>query len=155
MNLDPDHQPNGREWTFHSLREYLLRVVSDLSAKQSQLADAQDKAVQAALVAQEKAVQAALAAADKAVLKAEEGAMRWQQSANEWRGAMNDRERTFIPRTEFNQAVETLGDKIEKLEKLVLATMNNRQGSDQTWAYVIAGLGILIGAAGLISRLSQ
>lgn len=135
-------EPDGH-WTFSSLREYLLRVVSDLSSKQQQLADAQDKAVQAALVAQEKAVQAALAAADKAVAKAEEGSARWQASANEWRGAMNDRERNFIPRLEHEQGMSALSEKITTLERWRLATESKRSGGNEVWGY-------LIGAAGLI-----
>ncbi len=146
-----DHDANGNIWTLHSLREYLLRVVADLAAKVQQFGEQQDKAVQAALVAQEKAVQAALAAADKAVSKAELQADNWRQSANEWRGAMNDRERTFVPRTEFEQAIVTLKEMVDKLEKLVMADVNRKRGGDATWAYVFTFGGLLIGAAGLAS----
>lgn len=101
--IDPQsmNDPQGHGWTFSTLREYLLRVVSDLALRQSELAKAQEMAVQSALVAQEKAVSAALAAADKAVAKAEIGAREWQASANEWRGAMSDRERQFVTRKEL------------------------------------------------------
>ena len=56
---------------------------------------------------QEKAVQAALAAAEKAVLKKEEEVERWRQNANEWRGAMSDRERDFLTRKEFYSIIGT------------------------------------------------
>ncbi len=137
-------------WTFQSLREYLLRVVSDLAERQSQLAVAQERAVQAALIAQEKAVQAALAAADKAVLKAEEGAQLWRQQSNEWRGAMDDRERSFIPRTEFALAISTLNEKVERLEKNSTISSSIKQGGAEAIAYVIAIGGIAIGAGGLL-----
>lgn len=56
---------------------------------------------------QEKAVQAALASAEKAVDKAERQGERWRESANEWRGAMTDRERDFLSRKEFYSVVVT------------------------------------------------
>jgi len=57
--------------------------------------------------AQDKAVQAALVSAEKAVLKKEEEVERWRANANEWRGAMNDRERDFLTRKEFYAIVGT------------------------------------------------
>jgi hypothetical protein len=63
--------------------------------------EAQEKAVSAALAAAEKAVVAALASSEKAVDKAEVSAERWRNAANEWRGAMGDRERDFLTRKEF------------------------------------------------------
>jgi hypothetical protein len=48
----------------------------------------------------QRAVEAALSAAKEAVTAAEVNAERWRNSSNEWRGAMSDRERTFISRAE-------------------------------------------------------
>lgn len=53
------------------------------------------------------AISAALAAAKEAVLKKEEEVERWRANANEWRGAMNDRERDFLTRREFYVMVAT------------------------------------------------
>lgn len=51
---------------------------------------------------------AALAdAANKAVDKAENQGERWRQNANEWRGAMSDREHDFLSRKEFYAIVGT------------------------------------------------
>ena len=63
--------------------------------------DESEKAVKAALQSASKAVDAALVSAEKAVDKAETSAERWRNSANEWRGAMSDRERDFLTRREF------------------------------------------------------
>lgn len=145
MNDSSEHT-----WTFASLREYLLRVVSDLSQRQSQLADAQDKAVQAALVAQEKAVQAALAAADKAVAKAEENTRQWQISANEWRGAMSDRERTFVPRPEHAKDIDAMKDRLDRLESRTNVTTGIKQGSDAVIAWFFAAAGLSIGLVGIV-----
>lgn len=51
--------------------------------------------------AQQEAVAAALAAAKEAVVTAEVHAEKWRLAANEWRGAMNDRERQFPTRKEL------------------------------------------------------
>ncbi len=56
---------------------------------------------------QEKATLVALQAAEKAVDKAEAAAERWRNNANEWRGAMGDRERDFLTRKEFYAIVGT------------------------------------------------
>jgi hypothetical protein len=55
----------------------------------------------------DKALSAALASAEKAVLKKEEEVERWRSNANEWRGAMSDRERDFLTRKEFYAIVGT------------------------------------------------
>jgi len=73
-----------------SLREYVDRRFAD-----------NDATIKAALASQEKAVDAALAAQEKAVQVAEQNAERWRMSANEWRAAMNDRERQFPTRKEL------------------------------------------------------
>lgn len=48
----------------------------------------------------DKAINIALAAAKEAVGVAEKNAEKWRDQANEWRGAMNDREKKFITRGE-------------------------------------------------------
>lgn len=55
----------------------------------------------------QEAVEKALASSKEAVNKAEEQAEKWRQNANEWRGAMNDRERTFLTRREFSIMITT------------------------------------------------
>ncbi len=144
-----DRDANGSAWTLNSLREYLLRVVADLAAKVQQFGEQQDKAVQAALVAQEKAVQAALAAADKAVAKAEEGAQRWQESANEWRGAMSDRERSFLPRPEFAQAVVSLDaaiaeikERLTRIEGTAFGMASQKAETHGNSALVVTAIGV-------------
>jgi hypothetical protein len=80
------------------LREYFQALREADDRRYLELRDAQEKAVVAALAAQEKAVNAALAAAEKAVAVAETNAEKWRMNANEWRAAMNDRERQFFSR---------------------------------------------------------
>lgn len=57
------------------------------------------------LAEKDKAITAALAAAKEAVGVAEKNAEKWRDQANEWRGAMTDREKKFITRGEVWIAV--------------------------------------------------
>jgi hypothetical protein len=89
-----------------TLREYVDAMFAE-----------KEKALQAALIAQEKAVAAALASADKATTKAEQNAEKWRESANEWRGAMSDRDRELPSRREVETANDALSTRIMALEK--------------------------------------
>lgn len=59
--------------------------------------------------ADRRAVELALSAAKEAVSVAEVNADRWRASANEWRGAMSDRERDFMSRREFRATLIAFG----------------------------------------------
>lgn len=61
-----------------------------------QLMDERDRRYGEVSEAKERAISAALAAAEKAVLVAEGNAEKWRMNANEWRAAMDDRERNFL-----------------------------------------------------------
>lgn len=87
-----------------------------------------EKALQAALLAQEKAVSAALAAADKAVEKAEMNAEKWRANANEWRGAMSDRDRELPSRREVDAASSALDARVSTVEKLLEKHAGRQQG---------------------------
>lgn len=65
------------------------------------LIDERDRRYAELRAADRDAIQAALAAAKEAVALAEQNAERWRASANEWRGAMSDRERDFVRRSEI------------------------------------------------------
>lgn len=62
------------------------------------LMDERDRRYGEVSIAKEKAVEIALANAEKAVLVSERNAEKWRDNANEWRQAMTDRERNFLPR---------------------------------------------------------
>lgn len=89
---DDSHQ----DWTAKLALEHALALLEANDKRYEERFAAQEKAVKDALAAQEKAVNAALAASEKAVSVAETNAERWRAGANEWRAAMNDRERNFL-----------------------------------------------------------
>jgi len=69
------------EWNFDSLKE----LMDERDRRYAQLASATDKAVQAAL-----------AAAKDAVMEAKHNSDKWQENSNEWRAAMNDKDRNYV-----------------------------------------------------------
>lgn len=77
------HEPTLREVTaqLKGLRDYV---------------DARDREYRTTAELREKALSIALTASDKAVGLAEANADKWRESANEWRSAMNDKDRNFV-----------------------------------------------------------
>lgn len=85
---------------------------------------AAEKAVGAALAAQEKAVSAALASAEKATDKYEREVERWRANSNEWRSAMDDREKNFLSIDAYTAAHGPLAADVADLKK----TRDQNQG---------------------------
>lgn len=73
-----------------------MKLLKYMIEAQRELMDERDLRYSQLSDEREKAVRAALAAAEKAVAVAQNNAERWQANANEWREAMNDRERNFL-----------------------------------------------------------
>jgi hypothetical protein len=112
------------EWTVNNLKEHFEKILSE----------------------KDKAINIALAAAKEAVGVAETNAEKWRSNANEWRGAMTDREKTFMPRSEF-EAYKTSAEKALTVEK---DRGNNSQSRGTAFADIWKiSLGAL-GAAGII-----
>jgi len=102
-----------------------------------------EKALQAALLAQEKAVNAALLSSDKAIDKAEANAEKWRASANEWRGAMSDRDRELPSRREVETAMSGISDRLRAVE----VRLENFQSTEQgRRAGVDLSAGVVVGA---------
>jgi hypothetical protein len=115
-------------------------------------AEAQDKAVSAALAAQKEAVAAALAASDKAVEKAEATAEKWRASANEWRGAMSDRDRELPSRREVTGEVMRLEATIKPLTAYVAAQSGPRALTPSSVAAVLATFAVAVGLFFTLTR---
>lgn len=126
--------------------------------------DAQEAFSVAALVAAKEALNAALVAAKEAVDKAERESIKWQAGANEWRGAMNDRERTFVPRVEYEQRHTALAevqrdqtsrvdDSLKRLHERMDTLLGERNGSNATKNNIYALLGALAASVGIVSAL--
>ncbi len=123
------------------LREYVEALFAE-----------REKAVEAALASQEKAVTAALDASDKAISKAETNAEKWRENANEWRGAMSDRDRELPSRREVEQTTASLGDRITKIENSVSNTGGRQEGLNAFWGYLVGAVGVLAAVAAILTN---
>ena len=65
---------------------------------------------------QEQLAQQRFEAMEQALKLASENLRIWQINANEWRGAMSDRERTFVTCSEYSANHKNLADKVDALE---------------------------------------
>ena len=88
----------------------------------------------------EKSVAQALAAATIATDKAEQNAERWRQSANEWRAAMDDRERKFVQVDVFTEAVRGLRAELAIAIEYINQNKGKGIGINAGWLYLIGGI---------------
>jgi chromosome segregation ATPase len=90
----------------------------------------------------EKQVRIAFVNAEKAVDKAEAAQRVVNSTQNEFRGAMSDANRLYMPRSECEQALATMKETIEKLETNISQRSNItagvREGSEKSWGTIIA-----------------
>lgn len=119
-----------------------------------------DHRYQDAMTAQREAVHAALAAQQRAVDKAEEQGLRWREQANEWRAAMSDRERHFVPRTEADARTSTQAIRVDELSKQVdkLAErldqgQGHSAGLGAGWKYLTSFIGLILVIITIVSTI--
>jgi hypothetical protein len=133
---------SDNQWTFETLLIHIKAMLDEAEKRTADRFAAQDKAVEKALAGQEKAVTAALASQEKAVAIAEENSKLWRQSANEWRGAMNDREGNFVKVGEYG----LLLTQVKELRDAMSQSMGRGQGWASGWQ-ILLGLAALVGVA--------
>lgn len=93
--------------------------------------------------AQEKSVQAALYSADRAVAKAEAASERRFDSVNEFRNTLSDQARLLMPRSETEQALKGLSDKIDTLTIRINQRDDRGRGMGDVWGYLVGAVGFL------------
>ena len=87
-----------------SLREYLERIVAEVSLR-----------VEQRFTLAEKATDAAFTASEKAILKAEEAQRDYNHRSNEFRAQLDDQAKTLMRRIEALDLFTATGDKIEAI----------------------------------------
>jgi len=115
---------------------------------------AQKSAIDAAFSAQKEGISAALAAADRAVNKAELATEKRFESVNEFRGTLDNQQRTLIPRSEVDVMVKGLEEKISNLVKLLDELRNRERAQDSASKGVRDGWGYAVGVIGFIAVLA-
>lgn len=111
-------------WTVKTLRKHQERLLAETVLRMEQRFEGTERAVQLAFAESQ----------------------RWRDAANEWRGAMSDRDRVLMPRAETERRLDGIEDKVAELRKAVDDGLASRRGARDLWGY-------LVGAAGLVLAL--
>jgi hypothetical protein len=142
-------------WSVDTALDHVLSLLSANDKRYEQRFEASQKALDAALTAQkeattsafaaqEKAINAALASAERAVLKAELATEKRFESVNEFRGTLDQQQRTLIPRSEVDVLVKGLEEKIAQITKQQDAQIAERQGIKGGWGYAVGIVGFVL-----------
>jgi hypothetical protein len=108
-------------WTIHTLKEHFETLLAE----------------------KDKAVNIALNAAKEAVQVAEKNAEKWRDNANEWRGAMTDREKTFLAKSEFTTYKEATEKAMEAEKERGDKGEGRKAGIAQFIGWIVAAVAIL------------
>lgn len=133
---------NGQQWTFETLLIHITALLAEAEKRNADRFAAQDKAVVAALAGQQREVLAALSSQEKAVSIAEANSKSWRENANEWRGAMTDRESNFVKVGEY----QLLLTQVKEMRDSLAMIAGRGQGWASGWQ-ILLGLAALVGVA--------
>ena len=147
--------PPGEGWSVETVLDHVLALHNSHQAAGRlmvqekidhvlTLVEANDKRYAQQAEAQKEAINAALAAADRAVAKAEAATEKRFESVNEFRGTLDNQQRTLIPRSEVNVMIRGLEDKIDNLTKIIDAQTAERAGIKGGWGYAVGVFGLVL-----------
>jgi hypothetical protein len=138
------------------------QVTRETFLSKDALAAARELAITQKFESQEKAVTSAMLAADKATVVAEHTAEKWRLSANEWRGAMDDRERNYVMRSTYEQAILSikgshdaamlgLQKQFQDIKERLDKAEGKGTGLASFWGYVLGAVGLLSTVIGIFA----
>lgn len=125
-----------------SFRDYVDRRFDDL-LRTIDLTRAADK----------EAVKVALDAAKEAVGVALTAQKEWREAANEWRGAMSDRERTFVQKGELENLKAIVGSLSVKLESQTERTAGQSTGRREIIGWIVGAASFLAAVVAVVGFL--
>jgi len=158
-----------------SLRELLEeKIAAEHNLTQNYLAERELRYEQR-FMAQEKAVNAALIAQKEAVVKQEMASEKRFEGVNEFRAQLSDQAATFLPRNEYQVQHDSLNEKVDAVTKNVAERMDlsskainqaisnlqisratdegHSSGLNAGWVLFAGGAGLLIGIVGILLRI--
>ena len=159
MAPDDKSIPEFSAWTLEAFMAHIRELLVQMDLRYQQRFDAQEKAMQAALIA-----------ADRAVLKAEAASEKRFESVNEFRSVLTAQSATLATKAEVEAATKGLTDKIDGpsgVARLLDRYMSRDTGrNEETTAAktqrnqsmtiaVAIGVGVLAAAISLISMLTR
>lgn len=132
------------DWTFETLKAFLLATVEGNDRRYAERFGAGEEAIEKANAATEKRF----------------------EGVNEFRAQLSDQSRTFMPRTETEVLMRSIGDRIDVITKLVevntraIATINasrvgQQEGSRAVWGWIAGGFGLLFGIIAAIMAFAR
>jgi len=135
----------------------VLSVIQGNDKRYEERFAASQKALELGLMGTKSEISLALQAADRAVQKAEAATEKRFESVNEFRGTLDNQQRTLIPRSEVAVLVEGLNEKISHLSKtvdeqksIVASLQAERQGVRGGWGYAVGAVGFLLALGSLV-----
>jgi hypothetical protein len=144
--------PTPKGWTTDTALDHILAIIASNDRRYEERFAASQKALDIGLAGTKNEITVALAAQDRAVQKAEAATEKRFESVNEFRGTLDNQQRTLIPRSEVDVLVRGLNEKIAQLTKQMDAMTSERKGGQQMWAVIVAGVMTLIALGSLALR---
>ena len=135
--------------------ELIARVVALETGLKAykEMMEERDNRYQLRADAQDQSVKVAIVNADKAVAKAEASTEKRFESVNEFREQLADQATRLMPRSEYEVQHTALEEKVHlverrvgTLEQTVTSILARGGGMESAWGYLVAGVGIVIGA---------
>lgn len=106
------------------------------------------------LTALDRATQVAMTAAKEAVNKAEIASEKRFESVNEFRGQLADQAARFIGRAEVEAIVNGVKENIGRIDGQLANAAGRGAGAGDLWKAILAGVGMLLAAAGFVLALT-
>ena len=145
------------QWSLETLHEHVLSIIASNDRRYEERFAASQRAVELGLAGTKSEISAALAAADRAVMKAEVATEKRFEGVNEFRGALDQQQRTLIPRAEVDVLMKGIEQKIEQntkqldaQQKQLTAIAAERAGIKGGWGYAVGIVGFMLALGSLL-----
>lgn len=134
-----------------SILSHLTSVIAEKDQQYAQRFEAQQQAINAALMAQKEAINAALVAQKEAVIKAEVATEKRFEGVNEFRQTLGDQQRMFITRTEVDINLKSLNEKVGLIQSQMERLQSERAGVKGGWGYAVGLIGFILAITSLMA----
>lgn len=163
------HEPSLKEAVteLDGLRELLLskidnlkELVNERDRLYKERDDARRVAVDAALAAAKEQTASSFSASEKAIVKAENAQSDYNIRSNEFRGQLDDQAKRLISRTEVEEMIKNVVEKISRIDNDVRSLRESRTegvgekgGRLSSQALLAWGVGLVVGLMIIISQI--
>jgi hypothetical protein len=150
------------EGELHAFKDFLKELMAAHDKRYEQRYEAQQKALDAAFTAQKDAVSTAmvaqkeasnnaLAAQDRAVAKAENAAEKRFEGADKARLEQAEQQRTLMPRSEAENRMAMLSEKIGVLEGFRTEQLSRGNGAKEGYGWAVGLVGLVLSILAIIA----